>query len=161
MWQVQIFENNINRSKFMHEEIKSRPNSGNAYYHTVQSLLSSYLLSRNVKVKIYKTIILPVALYGHETWSLTLREKHRLRVFENRVLRRIFGPKRDNVTGEWRKLPNQELHNLYSSPNIIKAYQVKENEVGRTCDMHGRGQKNVQGFGEGARMKQTTQKIKA
>jgi hypothetical protein len=160
-WQVQIFENNINRSKFMHEEIKSRLHSGNAYYHLVQSLLSSYLLSRNVKVKIYKTIILPVALYGHETWSLTLREKHRLRVFENRVLRRIFGPKRDNVTGEWRKLPNQELHNLYSSPNIFKAYQVKENEVGRTCDTHGRRQKDVQGFGERARMKQTTQKIKA
>jgi hypothetical protein len=78
--------------------------------------LSSRLLSRNVKVKIYKTIILPVILYGYETWSLTLREEHRLRVFENRVLRRIFGPKRDEVTREWRKLHNKELHNLYSSP---------------------------------------------
>jgi hypothetical protein len=84
----------------MHEEIKSRLNSGNACYHSVQSLLSSRLLSRNLKVKIYKTIILPVVLYGCETWSLTLREEHRLRVFENRVLRRIFGPKRDEVTGE-------------------------------------------------------------
>jgi hypothetical protein len=65
--------------------------------------LLSRLLSRNVKVKIYKTIILPVVLYGCETWYLTLREEHRLRVFENRVLRRIFGPKRDEVTGEWRK----------------------------------------------------------
>jgi hypothetical protein len=74
--------------------------------------LSSRLLSRNVKVKIYKTIILPVVLYGCETWSLTLREEHRLRMFENRVLRRIFGPKRDEVTGEWRKLHNEELHNL-------------------------------------------------
>jgi hypothetical protein len=78
--------------------------------------LSSLLLSRNVKVKIYKTIILPFVLYGCETWSLTLREEHRPRVFENGVLRRIFGPKRDEVTGEWRKLHNEELHNLYSSP---------------------------------------------
>jgi hypothetical protein len=76
------------------EEIKSRLNSGNACYHSVQSLLSSRILPRNVKVKIYKTIILPVVLYGRETWSLTLREEHRLRVFEKRVLRRIFGPKR-------------------------------------------------------------------
>jgi hypothetical protein len=75
---------------------------------------------RNVKVKIYKTIILPVALYGSETWSLTLREEHRLRVFENRVLRRIFGPKRDEVTGERRKLHSEELRNLYSSPDIIR-----------------------------------------
>jgi hypothetical protein len=83
----------------IHEVIKSRLNSGNACYHSVQSLLSSRLLFRNVKVKIYKTIILPVDLYGCETWSLTLREEHRLRVFENRVLRRIFGPMRDEVTG--------------------------------------------------------------
>jgi hypothetical protein len=71
--------------------------------------LPSCLLSRNVKVKIYKTIILPAALYGCETWFITLREEHRPRVFENRVLRRIFGPKRDEVTGEWRKLHNEEL----------------------------------------------------
>jgi hypothetical protein len=86
----------------------------------MQSLLSSRLLSKNVKVKLYKTIILPVVLYGCETWSLTLREEYRLRVFENRVLRRIFGPKRDEVTEEWRKLHNEELHLLYSSPNIIR-----------------------------------------
>jgi hypothetical protein len=110
----------------MHEEIKSRLNSGNACCHSVQSLLSSSLLCRKVKVKIYKTIILPVALYGCETWSLTLRENHRLRVFENRVLRRIFGPKRDEVTGEWRKLHNGELHKLYSSSDIIR--QINEEE---------------------------------
>jgi hypothetical protein len=81
--------------------------------------LSSHLLCRNAKDKIYKIIILPIVLYGYETWSLTLREEHRQRVFENRVLRRIFGPKRDDVTGEWRKLHSEELHNLYSSPNII------------------------------------------
>jgi hypothetical protein len=104
----------------MHKEIKSRLNSGNACYHSVQSLLSSSLLSRNLKIKICKTIILPVVLYGCETWSLILREKHRLRVFENRVLRRIFGPKSDEVMGEWRKLHSGELHNLYSSPDIIR-----------------------------------------
>jgi hypothetical protein len=74
----------------------------------------------DVKVKIYKTIILPVVLYECETWSLTLREEHRLRVFENRVLRRIFGPKRDEVTGELRKLHNEELHILHSSPNTSR-----------------------------------------
>jgi hypothetical protein len=87
----------------MNEEINSRLNSGNACYHSVQSLLSSRLLSRSVKIEIHKTIILPVVLYGCETWSLTLREEHRLRVFANRVLKRIFGPKRNDVTGEWRK----------------------------------------------------------
>jgi hypothetical protein len=91
----------------MHEGIKSRLNSRNACYRSVQSLLPSRLKYRNVKVKIYKTIILPVVLYGCETWFVTLREEHRLRVFENRVLRRIFGPKRDEVTGEWRKLHNE------------------------------------------------------
>jgi hypothetical protein len=89
--------------------------------------LSSHLLSRNVKVKIYKTTILLVVLYGCKTWSLTLREAHRLRVFENRVLRRIFGPKRDEVTGEWRKLHNEELHILYSSSNIIR--QIKSRKM--------------------------------
>jgi hypothetical protein len=71
--------------------------------------LPSHLLSKNIKARIYKTIILPVVLYGFETWSLTLRKEHRLRVFENRVLRRIFGPKRDEETGGWRKLHNEEL----------------------------------------------------
>jgi hypothetical protein len=103
----------------MHKEIKSRLNSGNACYHSVQSLLPSHLLSRNLKVKMYKTVILPVVLYGRGTWSLTLREENRLRVFENRVPRRIFGPKRDEVMGGWRKLHSEELHNFYSSPDII------------------------------------------
>jgi hypothetical protein len=77
-------------------------------------------IATNLKVRIYKTIILPVVLYGRETWSLTLREEHRLRLFDNRVLRRIFGPKRDEVTGEWRKLHNEELRDLYSAPSIIR-----------------------------------------
>jgi hypothetical protein len=72
-----------------------------------------------MKIKIYRTVILPVVLYRCEDWSLTLWEEHRLRVFENRVLRRIFGPKRDEVTGKWRRLHNEELNDLYSSPNII------------------------------------------
>jgi len=72
----------------------------------VQNLLSSSLLSKNLKIKIYRTVILPVVLCGFETWLLTLRGDRRLRVLENRVLRRIFGPNRDEVTGEWRKLHN-------------------------------------------------------
>jgi hypothetical protein len=112
----------------MNEEIKSRLNSGNACYHSVQGLLSSRLLSRNLKVKIYKTVIQPVVLYGCEIWPFTIRNEHRLRVFEKRVLRRIFGPKRDEVAGEWRKLHSVELHNLYSSPDIIR--QIKSRRMG-------------------------------
>jgi hypothetical protein len=78
-----------------------------------------WLLSKNLKIRIYKTIILPVVLYGCETWSLTLTEEHTLRVFENRVLRRIFRPKTDEVTEEWRKLRKEGFHDLYSSPSII------------------------------------------
>ncbi|KAJ4425576.1 hypothetical protein ANN_27771 [Periplaneta americana] len=105
---------NINDTR---EEIKCRINMGNACYYSVEKLLSSSLLSKNLKVRIYKTVILPVVLYGCETWTLTLRKEHRLRVFENKVLRKIFG---DEVTGEWRKLHNTELHALYSSPDIIR-----------------------------------------
>jgi hypothetical protein len=79
-----------------------------------------YIGSKSVKIRIYKTTIFPVVLYGCDTWSLTLREVHKLRAFEKRVLRRIFRPKRDEVTGGWRKLYTEELHNLYSSPIIIR-----------------------------------------
>ena len=82
-------------------------------------ILSSRLLSKILKVKTYKTIILPVVLYGCETWSLTFKGEHTLMVFQNNVLRKIFGVKKDEITGEWRKLHNCELHALYSSPNII------------------------------------------
>jgi hypothetical protein len=78
------------------------------------------LPSKKLKIKIYRTIILPVVLYGCETWSLTLREERRLRVFEKRVLRRVFGPKKDEVTKEWRKLHNEELDDLHSLPNIVR-----------------------------------------
>jgi hypothetical protein len=107
------------------EEIKRTLNSGNACYLSVQNLLSSRLLSKNLKIRIYKTIILPVVLYGCENLSLALREEHRLRVFEDRVLRRIFGPKKDEVTGEWRKLHNEELRDLYSSPSIIRIIKTR------------------------------------
>ena len=87
----------------------------------MQNLLSS----RRLKIKIYRTIILPVVLYGCEAWSLTLKEEMKLRVFENMVLRRIFGPRRDEVTGEWRRLHNEELSDLYSSPNILRVIKSR------------------------------------
>jgi hypothetical protein len=79
---------------------------------------------KNLNIKVYEPVILPVVLSGCETWSLTLREEHRLRVFENRVLRKIFGPKREEE-GSWRKLHNDELHNLYSSPNIVRVIKSR------------------------------------
>jgi len=110
------------------EEIKSRMKSENACYHSVQNILSSSLLSKNFKIKTYRTIILPVVMYGYETWSFTLREERRLRVFENRVLRRISGPKRNDVTEEWRKLYTEELNELYSLPNNVRV--IKSRRMG-------------------------------
>jgi hypothetical protein len=111
----------------------------------------------NVKVKMYETVILPVVLYGCETWSFILKEEHRLRVFENRVVRRIFGPNGDSVSGEWRNLHNEELHILYSS-QISLARSVKENKVGGTRGTHGRGEMSVQGLSGKVRSKGTTRK---
>jgi len=91
----------------------------------VQNLLSSSLLSKNKKVKIYRIIILPVVWYGCKTWSITLREERRLRVFENKVLRRIFGSKWDEVAGEWRKLHNEELNILYSSLSFVRVIKSR------------------------------------
>jgi hypothetical protein len=107
------------------EEIKSRLKLGNACYYSVQDLLSSFLLSKTLKIKIYRTIILPVVLYGCEIWSLTLREERTLREFENRVLRRVFGPKRDEVTGEWSKLHKEELRDIYPLPNIVRVVKLR------------------------------------
>jgi len=88
-------------------------------------IYSFRLLSKNLKIKVYRTIILPVVLYGCETWLLTLREERKLRVFENMVLRRIFGPRREEVTGKWRRLHNKELNELYSSPNIVRVIKSR------------------------------------
>jgi hypothetical protein len=102
---------------------------------------------------------MPVVLYGCETWSLTLREEHRLRVFENRVLRRIFGPKRDEITGEWRKLHNEELQILYSSTNIIR--QMKSRRLRWAGHVARMGEECVQSFGGKGRRKETVWKTKA
>jgi hypothetical protein len=109
----------LTNQNYIHGEVKRRLKSGNACYHSVQNLLSSSLLSRNVKIKMYRTIILPVVLYGCETWLLTWREEHWGRVFKNKVLRRIFGPKRAEVVGEWRRLHYEEVYVLCYSANIV------------------------------------------
>jgi hypothetical protein len=110
--QFEYLGTTVTNQNLIQEEVKRRANSGNACYPSVQNLLSTCLLSKNLKIRTFKTIILPVVLYGCAIWSLTLREEHRLGVFENRVLRRIFGPKRNEMTGEWRKLHDEELHDL-------------------------------------------------
>ena len=115
----------VTNTNDIREEIKRRINMGNACYYSLEKILSSYLLSKKLKVNTYKTITLPVILYGCETWYLNLREEHRLRVFENKVLRKIFGAKRDEITGEWIKLHNAELHALYCSPNIIRNFKLR------------------------------------
>ena len=115
----------LTNQNFIQEEIKSRLKLGNACYYSVQHLLSSRPLSKNLKIKIYRTTVLLVFLYGCETWSLTLREGLRLRVFENRVSRRVFGPNRDEVTGEWRKLHNEELRDLSSLTNIVRVVKSR------------------------------------
>jgi hypothetical protein len=119
----------------LQEAIKRRLNCDNACNHSVQNLLPSRLLSKNVKIIIYKNIILPPVLYGCEAWFLTLREEHRLRVFENRVLRRSLGPKWDEVTGSSRKLHNEELHNLYSSPSVIRMMKSRMRWAGLVARM--------------------------
>ena len=107
------------------EEIKSRLRSENACYHSVQNFLSSRLISKNLKIKICRAIILPVVLDGCETLSLTLREERKLRVFENMELRIIFGPRRDEVTEEWRRLHNEELNYLSSSARMVRVIKSR------------------------------------
>ena len=129
---------NLTNQNSIQEEIKSRLKLGNACYYSVQNLLSSSLLSKTLKIKIYRTIILLVVLYGCETWFLTLREERRLR-----VLRRVFGPKRDEATEEWRKLHKEELRDLYSLHNIVRVVKSRRMRwaghvarMGEGRDMH-------------------------
>ena len=111
--------------KSIHEDIKSSLKSGNACSLSVQNLLPSSLLSKNLKIKIYRAVILRFVLYECETCSLILRKERGLRLFENKVLRRIFGSKRDEVTGKWRKLHNDNLKELYSSSNIVRVIKSR------------------------------------
>jgi len=137
----------VTNQNSIQEETKSGLKPENACYYSMQNLLSSSLLSKNLKIKIHRTIILPVVMYGCGTWSVILREEHGLRLFENRVLRRIFGPKRDKVTGEWGKLHNEELNDLYCSPNIVRLIKsVRMRWAGHVARM-GREERFVHCFG--------------
>jgi len=126
---IKTFKNNVSCSFILHNFqtclFTELVRHTGACCYSVQNLLSSRLLSKNLKIKIYRTIILPVVLCGCETWSLTLREERKLRVFEKKVLRRIFGPSRDEVKREWRRLHNEELNDLYSSPNIVRVIKSR------------------------------------
>jgi hypothetical protein len=120
--EVRYLGTTLTDQNYIQEEIKNRVKSGNACYHSVQNLLSSRLLSKHTKIKLYKAIILPVVFIGVK---LIFRKEHRLRVFGNRVLRNIFGSKRDEVKQKNRKLLNEELKNLYSSPNIFRLVKLR------------------------------------
>jgi len=109
--EFKYLETTLTNQNSIQEEIENRLKSGNGYYHSMQ-IFCLCLPSKNLKM--YRTVIRPVVLYGCETWSLTLREELRFRVFENRVLRRIFGPKRGKITGGWRKIHNEELNDLFA-----------------------------------------------
>jgi hypothetical protein len=121
--ELKYLETTITNQNSIQEEIKSRMKSGNACYHSVHNPLSSNLLSNNINI--YRIIILPVVLCWCENLSLTLWEECGLRVFENRVLSRIFGPQTYEVTREWRKLHNEELNDLYSSPTIVQVIESR------------------------------------
>ena len=143
--QFKYLGTNLNQNSIQ-EEIKSRSKSWNACDHSVQNLLLFRLLSENMKIKIYRSLILPVALYGRDTWSLTLREESRLRVFENMILRRIFGPKRDEVIGEWKK--NCVVRRLMTVL-VTRFYpddQIEKNEIGRACSTYKEEERCMQGF---------------
>jgi hypothetical protein len=145
----------LTNQNFIQEEIKSRLKSGTACCHLVQNLLSSSLLFKNLKIKIYRTTVLPVVCYGCETWSLTLREERRMRVFENRVLRSIFEPKRDDVTRDWRKLLNEEFNDMYFPPNIIRVIKSRRMRLAGHVACTGE-ERRIQGFGGETCREETT-----
>ena len=105
--------------------MKNTLKSANACYHSLQNPLSSSLLSKNISIKIYSTVNLFILLHECETYSLILREEHTLTVSEHMMLRGIFGRKRDEVTGEWRNLHNEELNDTYCSPNIVRVIKSR------------------------------------
>jgi hypothetical protein len=115
----------VTNQNLIQEESKTRLNSDNACYHSVQNLLFSRMPSKRLKLKLCKIIILPMVLYGWQNFYLILREENRLRVYENTFLRRMFGPRRDEVTGGWRKSHNVELHNLSSPSSTTVITQQK------------------------------------
>jgi hypothetical protein len=119
--------NEVTNQNLIHEAIKEKVKEMLAAIQFRTSCLLVFCL-KNLGIKIYKAVIFSVAFYGRETWSLTLGEEHRLRMFENSVERRIFGPQRDEVMGGWRKLHNEGLRNLYSSPHVIR--MMKSRRVG-------------------------------
>jgi hypothetical protein len=160
MDQFKYLVTNLKNPNFIREETKWRLKSGNACYRSVQNILSSSLLSENIKIKIHRTIILNVFLYGCENWSPRLREGRRLRAFENRVLWRIFGPKRDKVTGDWNEQHNEELNDLYSTPNIMR--MIKSKRIRWAGDVAHMGRVEVlQGFGEETWWKEAIWKAQA
>jgi hypothetical protein len=139
----------------IHSEIKGKLNSGNACCHPVQSLYSSRPVSKKLKIRIYRNIILHAVLYGTESWSLTIREEHRLKEYENWVQKRKFGTKREKVVRGWRRLHNEELHNLYASPDVIKGDHIEEDEIGEACSTYGSNKKCVEKCGRKPEGKRT------
>jgi hypothetical protein len=117
---VKYLGTTVTSENCLHEEIKSNLSSGNTCYRSFHSLLSSQRLGKNLKFKTFKTILLPVVLYGCETWSPAVNEVRRLRVLENEVLRRIFRPEGEEVVKDWRRLHNEVLHNFYTSSDTIR-----------------------------------------
>ena len=152
--QIKYFGTTLIIQNSFQEEIKGKLESGNACYHSAQNLLYSSLLPKNIKIKIYRTLILPVVLYGCETWSLTLKEERRLRVFENIVLTRIFGLRMGEVTGEWRRLYNVELNDLYSSTNIMQVTESRS--MIWAGHVEHEEERSMQGFVGETRGKETT-----
>jgi hypothetical protein len=145
----------LTHQNYIHREVKSRLNARNASYHSVQNILSSSLISTNIKTKIHRSIILSV-LYECEIWSLRLREKHRLGVFETRILRKKFGPKRKKkVKGEWRE---QGALGSVLLTKCSSGDQITKNEVGEACSMYGEEETCIQGFGGEMKGKETTWK---